>query len=188
MPRLRKALVLALAASLLLVGCGTSTAPLSLDGVAPATGPTVTGTGYSFNAPETWSVPDQGGMGAYESFATSPMTDEGFMSNVNVGLSPLGSASIDALEKAAVAELKNTKVPDFTISNVTVKERVMVAGSEAAHVSSDVTMREVAIATEQYFLKNDGRAFVVTFTYLASIPKAERDAISESILATWTWK
>ena len=197
MPRIHRAATLLLIASVALAGCSTpaptgspsssstsapDTAPDTAPEVAPAAGETVTGTGYSFSVPENWGVPpDSESMGA-DTIAADLTDADGFADNVNVLLSPAGEITPDQVESEGVDELEGGGA-----TGVTVKERITIAGSESAHLSAALTSDGVDYQIEQFYLTRDGSTYVVTFSFSADVAEAERDALAEAVLATWTW-
>lgn len=192
---------LALATSLLLAGCfgssptGPAAPGSSVPGssvqdpgtkapaVAPATGETVTGNGYSFVAPEGWTVPtgvaEPSGV---DTFMANLADTDGFADNVNVVLSPAGEVTSEQVETQGVTELEGAGATD-----VTVGDRVTIAGSESAHLSAVFTSGAAVYQVEQFYASQSGQTYIVTFSFSTTVPVAERDAVTSSVLATWTW-
>lgn len=153
--------------------------------VAPATGESVSGTGYSFSAPEGWTVP--GDLGAefegLDSIAANSQDADGFADNVNVVLSPAGALSAGDIEEASSAELTAAGATD-----VVTQDRIQVAGSEAAHLTATLSSQGADYVIEQYYVTNDDQTYVVTFSFTVTVPEGERTALAESVLATWSWE
>lgn len=183
------ALALALAASLLLAGCGSGSTTLSLDDVTPVTGQTVAGTGYSFVVPESWNIAEESvQVMGFDTFVTSSYQENDYVANVNVALASFVEKSLDELEKHVVAEFEKSSLPDIEIEDVTIRDRVMVAGSAVAHISSTSAMRDVKLDSEQFYLLNsDGLSAIMTFSFVGETTAAQRDALCYSILVTWSW-
>jgi hypothetical protein len=192
---------LLLAAALTLTGCstliptaqetsGSSSAPSESEettaneiDAAPATGDTITGDGYSFVVPEGWADPQQEIPGFDpDSFAANMQDTDGFADNVNVLKSPAGFVSADQVETLGLKELETVGATD-----VAVNDRVSVAGSESAHISAAMTSDGVSYVVDQYYVSTDDQTYIVTFSFSDTVPAAERQQISESILVTWTW-
>ena len=192
---------LLLAAALTLTGCstliptaqetsGSSSAPSESEettanelDAAPATGDTITGDGYSFAVPEGWADPQQEIPGFDpDSFAANMQDTDGFADNVNVLKSPAGFVSADQVETLGLKELETVGATD-----VAVNDRVSVAGSESAHISAAMTSDGVSYVVDQYYVSTDDQTYIVTFSFSDTVPAAERQQISESILVTWTW-
>lgn len=192
---------LLLAAALTLTGCstliptaqetsGTSSAPSESEettaneiDAAPATGDTITGDGYSFVVPEGWADPQQEIPGFDpDSFAANMQDTDGFADNVNVLKSPAGFVSADQVETLGLKELETVGATD-----VAVNDRVNVAGSESPHISAAMTSDGVSYVVDQYYVSTDDQTYIVTFSFSDTVPAAERQQISESILVTWTW-
>ena len=194
MPRLLSVTVLALATSLALVGCSASppagpsepdpgTTNSSEPGVAPATGETIMGDGYSFVAPDGWSAPEGFEKPAgVDTFVANLADSDGFADNVNVLLSPAGEVTPEQIESDGVAELEAAGA-----TNVTVRDRVMVAGAESAQLSAAFTSGSAQYQIEQIYATRAGQTFVVTFSFSSTVPEADRSALTSSVLATWSW-
>ena len=195
---------LTLAASLALVGCSDSSAtepsesaPAATQaseaaaapasdagaGAEPAAGKTIEGTGYSFVVPEGWAVPE--GSDAQEGVDTlaADLTDkDGFADNVNVVLSPAGEVTPDQVESKGVKELENAGAKD-----VTVRDRVTIAESESAHLSAVFPNNADEYQIDQYYVGHDKQTYIVTFSFSPTVSEADRDKLSASVLATWSW-
>lgn len=192
---------LAVAASLLLAGCSTAIpestpssesqgsesqpseeASSGLD-VEPATGETITGSAYTYVAPEGWGVPTESVPGFTPDTLVASLQDtDGFADNLNTLKSPAGVVTPDVVESAGVDELKGVGATE-----VTVNDRVTVAGSESAHLSALLTNSGTTYAVEQYYVSDDDQTFVVTFSFSDTVPADERVRLAESVLVTWTW-
>jgi hypothetical protein len=194
MSQLLKTTVVALAASLALAGCSILT-PASPpagnpdstqsteSGVAPATGPTITGNGYSFSAPEGWGHPETTATPAnVDTFAGDLQDTDGFVDNINVLLSPAGEVTPDQIESLGVKELE-----DVGAENVKAQPRITVAGSESAHLSALFTSGSVKYQIEQYYASHNGQTYIVTFSFSESVAESARDDIASSVLSTWLW-
>jgi hypothetical protein len=191
-----------LAASLVLTGCSFSTSGSStpagepsaessapstqessgLD-AAPATGETITGDGYTYVVPEGWAVPDQEVAGFNpDTLAANRQDTDGFADNVNVLKSPAGLVTPDLVESAGVTELEGAGATDITVD-----DRVTIAGSESAHLSASMSSEGVTYGIEQYYVSTDDQTYIVTFSFSDTVTPDERRAVAESILVTWTW-
>jgi hypothetical protein len=173
-----------LAAALALVGCSAvaPSAPAPTITAKAATGPTISGTGYTFAVPEDWGVPDPVPGFDPDALAADLDDTDGFADNVNVILSPAGAVTADQVETAGVDELKNGGAKD-----VTVRDRVTIAGAESAHLAASLDTAGEEYAIEQFYATNDGQTYIVTFSFSPSVSQGERDDIADSILASWTW-
>lgn len=150
--------------------------------VAPATGTQLSGTGYSFNLPAGWTQRTDGVKAPIELMALNESDSDGFSDNLNVIKSPAGKLSAEQVETAGKKELEQVKATDITIG-----DRVNVAGNEAAHLSAKFTQQGVTYATEQYGVSNASQTYIVTFSFSESLPQADREKLAESVLATWNW-
>ncbi|NRG39314.1 hypothetical protein HRK28_00110 [Rathayibacter sp. VKM Ac-2835] len=150
---------------------------------AAATGDTITGDGYSYSVPEGWGAPDAdpATMGA-DTLAADLTDTDGFADNVNVVLSPAGEVSAEQVEDAGVTELESAGATD-----VEANDRVVVAGAESAHLSANLTASGATYAVEQYYVTDEGQTYVVTFSFSPTVDDDQREAVAESVLASWAW-
>ncbi|MDY0912948.1 hypothetical protein [Rathayibacter festucae] len=171
----------------LLAGCSSPAGDSGSDAdtidTAAATGDTISGDGYSYSVPEGWGAPDAdpATMGA-DTLAADLTDTDGFADNVNVVLSPAGEVSADQVEGAGVTELENAGATD-----VEANDRVVVAGAESAHLSANLTASGATYAVEQYYVTDDGQTYVVTFSFSPTVDDDQREAVAESVLASWAW-
>jgi hypothetical protein len=194
MPRLLGLSALALATSLVLAGCFVSspTAPSEPDpgttkasepAVAPATGETIMGTGYSFVVPEGWAVPEDVIKPKSVDTLAANLTDaDGFADNVNVLQPTAGEFSPEQIESEGVAQLKTAGATD-----VLAGDRVTIAGSESAHLSAGLTSDHGKYVIEQFYATHAGQTYVVTFSFSPTVSAADRNSLASSVLATWSW-
>ncbi|MFK0401964.1 hypothetical protein ACIQTT_06510 [Microbacterium sp. NPDC090225] len=150
---------------------------------APATGATIAGDGYTFKAPTGWDDPQQEIPGFDpDSFAANLQDTDGFADNVNVLKSPVGVVTPDQVETLGLKELETVGATD-----VVVHDRVVVAGSESAHISAAMSSEGVSYVVDQYYVSSADQTYVVTFSFSDTVPAAERQQIAESVLVTWAW-
>ena len=66
--------------------------------------------------------------------------------------------------------------------------RVMDAlGEESAHLSASVDQQGVQYNIDQFYPSEGDQTYVVTFSFSPDVTAADRAAVYESVLATWTW-
>jgi len=148
---------------------------------APATGMLITGTGYTFHAPSDWTLPTKAVQG--DSYAISAKPDaKGFYDTINVVIrrSNKDSFSVEELNGAEYL-LQVTKA-----TAVQVRPRVEIAGEEGVHISS-LTNQGVIRRNEQYLVTRDEMDLYVTFNFDPAESQTDREALAESVLASWTW-
>lgn len=199
---------LLISAALLLAGCGgqaddtaasgdagaspapssSSSAPAaSAPDVAPASGETITGTGYSFSVPEGWAVPEQALPGAERlDVFVADLSDPtaAFADNVNVVLAPEGqTVTPEQIEKEGIEQLKT----QAGATDVAVAQRTVIAGGESAHITASVTQQGGSYNVDQFYASNDDRTYVVTFSFSPDVSDADRAAVYDSVLASWAW-
>ena len=189
---------LAVAAVLACVGCSdsspsssgtdassaaTSAASSPTPSSTPAVAGEIEGTGYSYDVPEGWGEPKTKVPGFDpDSFAVDLGDRDGFTDNVNVILSPAGELSADQIEASAESELSGAGFRDFTL-----EERVDVAGSESAHVTATGSVNDADYRVEQFYPTTDGQTYVVSFSFSTSVSAADRAAVADTVLSSWTW-
>jgi len=192
MSRTRSSAALVLAAAFLLAGCsgatdpGTDPQPSASTPAAPAADPaagdTISGTGYTYAVPEDWG--DPGPIEGFDpdSFAADLDDEDGFADNVNVILSPAGRVELDEVESAGPGELEGGGA-----TGVTVEDRLTVAGAEAAHISAGLASEGTEYLIEQFYLNSEDQTFIVTFSFSPDVADADRQAVTDAVLASWTW-
>jgi len=159
----------------------TPTAPTS--SAAAADGPEISGTGYSYHVPKGWGRPPQEVPGFDPDSLAGDLEDEdGFTDNVNVIISPAGELTPEQAEGAAQSELESAGADDPTV-----QDRLEVAGSESAHVTAGMSRNGNDYTIEQFYPSDDGRTFVVTFSFSNGLTAEERAAVTDAVLASWTW-
>ncbi|HEV7951670.1 MAG TPA: hypothetical protein VGP24_18055 [Glaciihabitans sp.] len=174
--------VLALTLAFGVAGCSSdSPAAPELDASA-ASGPTISGDGYSYSVPEGWEEQDSSLAPGSDTVAIDLAATGDFANNINVIPSPSGAFDADEVEETVVAELE-----DAGASNVEVLDRLTIAEAESAHISADMSLEGVEYRVHQYYLTNDDQTYVVTFSY--NVDESDEDAveIAESVLASWSW-
>lgn len=210
MPRLLHVSVIALAASLALAGCSSTTSasssqtsstvaqasessgaravesnnPQASDpGAAPASGDKITGSGYSIVVPEGWTKPDQDpAQQGLDVVVVNRNDTDGFADNVNVLLSPAGKVTPEQVESQGVKEIKDAGATD-----VVIRPRTTVAGSESAHLSAMFSHSGAKYQIEQFYQTHGEQTFITTFSFSTTVSQADRDALCDSVLKTWSW-
>lgn len=200
--RVRRGLVAKSAAVVVVViaaaaSCSTSTADIAEDApdptaaettVAPAPpstfpdGFTVTGDDYSFMTPDGWGTPDVDAPEGVDRFALDLTDRDGFADNVNVVLSPLGEVPLVSAIPLAQREFEQMGM------EITVRDRLVVAGSEAGQLSGTFDEDGAQYVVEQFYVPHDGQTFIITFSFSSTVGRADREAFAESVLATWRWE
>ena len=151
--------------------------------VAPAEGPLIEGTGYTFNAPKGWDTPAQDIPGLdFDSMAADLADTDGFSDNVNVIRAGGERLTPDQAEETAKRELETINATD-----IAVEDRVIVDGEESAHLSATMSMNGASYTVDQFYLSGEDAAFIATFSFSNSVRAAERDEITGAVLASWTW-
>ncbi|TFC26407.1 MULTISPECIES: hypothetical protein [unclassified Cryobacterium] len=171
----------AVVAVLALAGCSSPT-PTAIS-AAPATGETLFGGGYDLTVPRGWSVPKDVTLPDDVDVIAADLADaDGFVDNVNVIVSPAGGMTPDQAESSAVDEFEGAGV------NVTIRDRIMVAETESVHLSAKGSINGADYQIEQFHIPvTDWNTFVVTFSFSPTVSEADRNKLSESVLATWSW-
>lgn len=170
---------------------GCSSLPASLDvpatvpteiAAVPATGQTISGTGYSFAVPEGWSSPPGITVPEADLAIGNPTDTDGFTDNIVVVLAPAEELTPDWIESRGVEALE-----DGAATKVEVRNRVMIGGSESPHLAAIFSNDDTEYQVEQFYVRNDVQLYVVTFSFSLAVPEADRDSLAESVLASWAW-
>ncbi|WP_019144336.1 hypothetical protein [Aeromicrobium massiliense] len=162
----------------------SSSASPSAPAVDPATGEKAETDAFSFNAPEGWrDVTDQiPGYDPEVAYAATQAQD-GFTTNVNVLPEPaFESRSMDEVVPATAKQLEN-----MGFKQVQELEPFTVEGEEAGVISAEASQNAVTYRTRQYFLANDDKGWVVTFSFPASATPDAQAELAESVMSTWSW-
>ena len=186
----------AAATTLLLAGCfGPAPAPVdpgteqtdpgteSGNGAAPATGETITGTGYSFQVPEGWGVPEGMNQPGLDSVAIDLNDTDGFSDNVNVIVSPAGELSVEQIEQLAAQEIEASGGTE-----VEFLDRITIDGSLSPHLTGVYSASGATYRIDQYYPTVPGQTYIVTFSFNDTLSQADRDAVAHSILASWKFE
>ncbi|WP_166136368.1 hypothetical protein [Nocardioides ochotonae] len=155
----------------------------STSSVPAADGPTIEGSGYTYNVPKGWDTPGQDIPGFdFDSMAADLKDADGFSDNINVIAAGGERLTPDQAEEAAKRELETVGAAD-----VTVEDRVVVDGEETAHLSAKMSMNGASYTVDQFYLSGEDGAFIATFSFSNSVSAAERDDVTGSVLTSWTW-
>jgi hypothetical protein len=152
--------------------------------VAPATGEVFTGSGYQVTAPEGWSAPADAADRADIFLISGEEHADGFIDTLNV---LLGQASTDSLEEYEAGSVSYLEIVKGA-TDVEVRPRVLLDDSVAVHISALFHHSSgVQYWTEQYIVNAADIGYTITFSFSESVPVGDREALAESMLATWTW-
>ncbi|MTB88322.1 hypothetical protein H9L21_01660 [Aeromicrobium senzhongii] len=176
----------------LAAGCGggdgdasSSSKPDSSSSESPAitTGQEVSGTGYTFRAPEGWGDPPQEVPGMQlDSLVVDLGDDDGFNDNLNVLLSPAGPMKASQAETAGKNELTG-----IGASDVKVHDRTEVAGRETAHLSAGMSLNDAVYEIDQYYIAGEDQTYVATFSFSKTASADQRQAAIDHVLNSWSW-
>lgn len=159
----------------------TSSAPEPT--AAPADGPRISGSGYSYAVPKGWDMPKQDIPGFdFDSFAAALRDGDGFSDNMNVVVSPAGAMDPSQAEQAAEAELTTAGAKE-----VTVLDRVSIAGVESPHVTALMSLNDTRYQIEQFYPAQGDKGYVVTFSFSTSVDEGARAEVIDAVLASWEW-
>ena len=150
--------------------------------VPPATGILVKGTGYSFHAPVGWRLPPTAQKA--DSYAISAKPDaKGVYDTVNVLVGSPNSDSLDEQEQNGAQYLEQV----VGATQVKIRPRVEIAGLVSVHVSSLRTHQGVSEWSEQYSVTHGAATYTITFAFQTTESQPTREALADSVLASWTW-
>ena len=145
-----------------------------------ASGTTITGTGYTFSVPEGWAEPEQDLTGGQADALVMQSSGDG-ASNITVVLSPTMLTPTD-VETQGAAGLEG-----FGATNVETKDRVQIGGSESAHLTATLAQGGIEAIVDQYYATQGDQTYVITFTTTSDTAEADRQALSDTVLSSWTW-
>jgi hypothetical protein len=150
--------------------------------VAPATGEVFTGSGYQVTAPE--GSPADAADRADIFLIGDKEHADGFIDTLNVLLGPASTDSLEEFEAGGVEYLEVVK----GATDVEVRPRVLLDDSVAVHISALFHHSSgIQYWTEQYVVNAANVGYTITFSFSESVAVADREALAESVLATWTW-
>ncbi|CAN5347237.1 hypothetical protein BH11ACT5_BH11ACT5_24690 [soil metagenome] len=135
------------------------------------------------NAPEGWGVPQNTPAAADVYLVDEEAAATSFINTLNVILDSATGETTTEIEAHSVAYLEGP----VGATKVQVRPRVTIAGSETAHISAQLSRNGITYWTEQYPLAYTGIAYTVTFSFGETVSQGDREALAESVLATWTW-
>jgi len=171
-------------------GCGGSSdssakdkPPASTVSVKPATGDTVTGTGYRYTAPKGWQPPKSPIPGFDPDTIVFDTNDkDGFADNINVLRVSATVSSTDALEKGSKVALQGIHASD-----IKVLDRQQINGETAIHMTSTLSQNGVDYHTDQFAILRGKFEYAITFSRSGTVSKADEEALAQSVMATWKW-
>ena len=140
----------------------------------------IEGSGYTYLVPEGWRRPKQ--LPNVDSGAFDGQDTDQFPDNVNVAVSRGEPITPAALEAGAVEQYRAAGATD-----VSVEDRVLVAGREAMHIRATATRDGNNAVSEQFYVPGEAALYIVSFSFSPSVPSEERDRIARFTLSTWTW-
>jgi hypothetical protein len=147
---------------------------------APADGATISTDDFTYTVPKGWEQSDQS---TALSLAIDLQDKDGFSDNLNVVRdNTVVGVKGDELEEAIEKVLTGVRAAD-----ITTKDRIQIDGEEAVHIGAVFETNGKKYRTEQYALGHDDSGYVITFSFSPDVTAAQRDKLSESILATWKW-
>jgi hypothetical protein len=159
----------------------TSTPTATATGAAaePANGDTIKTDDFTYAVPDGWKEAES----PATSLAINLEDQDGFSDNITV----IRDDTIVGLDrdKLQVAALDLLKGVDS--SGIRTRDPVQIDGEEAVHAGSLNKLNDTKYRTEQYAVRHGEAGFIVMISFSPDVPTPERDAVSESILATWKW-
>lgn len=191
MSRLRLAVALVVSTSALVAcGGGSASSPKSSSASSEsstdsATGATIVGDDFTFNAPDDWKENDGSAMPSvnFLALAVDADDDDGFSDNVNVVSDPTLTQvdGVDELGKAV------EKVLDRISEDVELGDPARIDGEDAAVASATFTGGGLEYRTVQYAVTHADNGYVITFSFSAERPRTEQREIADSVMASWSW-
>jgi hypothetical protein len=160
-------------------GKPTATASAS-QGSQEASGTEITTDEFTYTVPPGWEESEES---RALSLAIDLQDKDGFSDNINVVRdNTVAAVDGDQLEKSMENVLQSVNA-----TGISVKDRIEIDGEEAVHVGAVFESNGKKYRTEQYAVSHRDKGYVVTVSFSPDVPEAQRDTVSESILATWSW-
>jgi hypothetical protein len=149
----------------------------------PATGPVISGDGYTYRAPQGWGDVTKGARSVQsmvDSAASEKAATGGFAENVTVGFQSSG-ASLDQLEEAVPARLGSM------VKDLETLPRVTIDGVESLHFRGPAVSAGTKYFLEQLDVVEDDRIAIIIFSFSRDLPARKRDVIVSTVMASWKW-
>lgn len=64
-------------------------------------------------------------------------------------------------------------------------DRIRIDGAEAVTVTTSMDTQNAWLA--QYYVNHGGQLYILTFSFGPETPEADRTAIIDGVLTSWTW-
>lgn len=192
--------LLALAAVLVLGGCGkeapvhqaTPSAPSSspTPRAAPATGPLLSGTGYAFHLPRGWEQRTREYKRAEKEIevagADAPDAS-GIADAVKVRVTDSAVAEPDDTQLQEISttitrELR-TRIPKLVVNHPT-----EIADQPALDHEGALAQQGTPYYIHQFIAFKGGKAYAITFQFSRATTGKQRSEIIGPVLASWTWR
>lgn len=162
-----------------------STPPEPPSTVAPATGVAMTGTGYTYRAPEGWHDITKQMKESQQSVDTAIgeklSTSAGVRDNMNVVSSPAIGDQLQQYEDSAPEALK------FMVKDLDTYPRTTIAGEEAVHVGGIANTGGISFFFEQYAVQRGNTVYALSFAVEKDLTDDERRELIDSVITSWEW-
>jgi hypothetical protein len=159
---------------------GKPTATASASQGSQESGTEITTDEFTYTVPPGWEESEES---RALSLAIDLQDKDGFSDNINVVRdNTVAAVDGDQLEKSVENVLQSVNA-----TGISVKDRIEIDGEEAVHVGAVFESNGKKYRTEQYAVSHRDKGYVVTVSFSPDVPEAQRDTVSESILATWSW-
>lgn len=149
----------------------------------PATGPAITGDGYTYRVPKTWADVTKRAkamQSSVDSAASEKAATDGFADNISVGYQS-SDASLEDLEASIRRELRSL------VEDLESMPPVTIDGEEALRHRGPAASAGTKYYLEQFATLKDDQIAIITFSFGRSVAAGERDALVASVMASWNW-
>ena len=149
----------------------------------PATGPKVTGTGYTYRVPTIWADVTKRAktmQARVDTAASEKAATDGFADNLSVDVGS-EDVTLDQLATSIPVEL------EALVKKLEALPRVTIDGVEALHFRGPARSAGTDYFLEQFAAVHDGGVVVINFSLGRSMTAARRDALIASVMASWKW-
>ena len=173
-------------AVLALAGCSTNSTKSPTELPPPFTadvagGPLISGNGYTFVLPRGGAQSKQRSE-EVDTMAVDHRTRDDFAGNVSVALHPGDPYTPEEAEESA-----RNNLPDSGVRDISVQDRVQIAGVASAHIIGEASVGSQDYTVEQFYPTRGDQMFIVTFSFGTNVTAKQRTEVIEASLVSWDW-
>jgi hypothetical protein len=158
--------------------------------VRPANGKQFRGAGFAFRAPKGWTnaTAKARELNSLVKLAAADAPDStGFATNVNVVVADAGVQEPNAEQLEQISEAIEKRLTSL-VPKLKVNDTTEVAGQPALDHEGPAAKGGVRYYIHQFGAFNEGNAYTITFSFSRQTKPAQRDRVTDAVLASWTWR